>query len=367
MTSKYVQFLASVAVMFFVSTQLPAQVANISSKGADRFPYAFNNFVWWSDTDLRTELRRRIPGLSDEIVSNSPIEEKIRMVLVQLLKQKNIQAPVQVLEPASDALKQKRDPDAPPVAIVFTLIPPPDILIAKLVLENAPAESINLLNETANTMKEKRYTSNLWFTKKTIRQSLEQLGYLSAAVTLTSGAPNKDGDRYLVPLIATINSGPKYHVSSVKVEGGPLLQGRDLSSYVTLKPGDVATPNAFGRLAGMLRSVYWHAGFRDVEFHGDPKLDETRALASYQFEVTPGSLYHLRGLKVENLEAAQEEQVRNILGLKSGDVYDGLAVANLERRLHESTPALKAYGVSYSPHEDKDARVVDLTLNFYKQ
>ena len=58
-------------------------------------------------------------------------------------------------------------------------------------------------------------------------------------------------------------SGPKFHVAKVDADGGPLLTGRDLSSYFSLKSGDVAAPNAFGKLIGGLRSTYWRAGYAD--------------------------------------------------------------------------------------------------------
>jgi outer membrane protein assembly factor BamA len=115
-----------------------------------------------------------------------------------------------------------------------------------------------------------------------------------------------------------------------------------------------------------LRSVYWHAGYTDVDFAGSPVLDTAHALASYKLQVTPGPLYHLRSMKFENLDSAQETKAREMLGLKTGEVYDAMAVSNLNRKLLDPSSPLRGYGFSYTPKEDKQNQVVDLILTFYK-
>jgi outer membrane protein assembly factor BamA len=360
--------LLTVTVVWLGSTFLGgAQTTGAESSARNKFPYSFSNFVWWSDADLRTELRRRIPSLGDEITRNSPAEAKINNVLTELLRRKGIDARVQSVEPSLDVFTQKRSPDAPPPSIVFSVLAPPSIVIETVVFENSPSDATELLSQTVSNMKGRSFSANLWADKLRIKQSLEQLGYLSTSVTLEHGQPTQQGDNYLVPVNAVIISGPKYHVLSVKADGGPLLKGRDLSPYFSLKPGDVATPNAFGRLAGSLRALYWHAGYPDVAFSGEPVLDSTRAFATYQFEVDPGPIYHLRSLKIENLDPSQQIEVENTLSLKAGDIYDALAVANLQSKLSAAGSALKGYGVSYSPQENKQDHIVDLTLSFYKQ
>ena len=295
------------------------------------------------------------------------MEARVRTELAKMLKQKGIQAEVQSLEP-SRAVFGKRDPNAPLPAIAFSILAPPEILVEKIVLDNPPMDAAGSLNGVAAQVVGKPYSKTVfWLQKERINEALQQQGYLSCTSTLEPGKPREDGGRYPVPITASINAGPKYHVASIKADGGPLLQGRDLSSYFTVKQGDVATPNPFGKLAGSLRSVYWHAGYPDVDFEGAPVLDSAKALASYQLKVVPGPLYHLGNLTIEKLSPVQEAQARTMLGLKPGDVYDAMAVATLNRKLAEPTSQLKAYGFSYSPKEDKDKQVVDLTLTFYKQ
>lgn len=368
MSCKRILSVAFMVTTALISERALAQTSEATQAPHRRFPYAFSNFVWWNDADLRSALKRRIPSLGEELTEGSQEQTKVRTMLVELLKEKGVDAEVQALYPSYDVLSTKRVPEAPPPSIIFSVASPPDILIDRVVLDSPPQDISDALNSAVNQMQGRPYAfTSFWADAQRMKQGLAQVGYLSAHVEFQPGTPRKENDRYLVSVNALITAGPKYRVSRVKGDGGPLLQGKDLSPYFSLKPGDVATPFAFGRLMGSLRSTYWHAGYPDIELQGDPVLDAAHALASYQLVVSPGPLYHLRSVKLENLNGAQETQARDMLGMKEGDVYDALAAATLNSKFLREGSTLKGYGVSYNAREDKQAHVIDLTLSFYKQ
>jgi outer membrane protein assembly factor BamA len=331
-------------------------------------------------------LKQRIPSLSDEIVPGSPIEASIRTALTELLREKGINTIVQSFDPPMSVTTSVRvseapqfnmacatagmhERDLPPVSIEFRFLDPPKVFIEKLVLENPPQDLLDgSFNETANSIKGKQYAAeSFWLYKTQIIKALQQLGYLSATVTFQAGQPKKDGESYLVPVIATINSGSKYHVARIEVDGGALLQDKNLLPLVTAKAEDVATPDAFVRLEGMMRATYCQSGYEDVDFDDEPTLDTAHALAAYHIKVIPGAIYHLRSLTIDNLDATQQELAKQVLGLKPGDVFDYAAVAGLNQKLFQPDIALKGYGCTYITKEDKVAHVIDLTLRFFRR
>lgn len=190
-------------------------------------------------------------------------------------------------------------------------------------------------------------------------------GYLESQTEISHDAPRQLRDHYAVNLLVKVDPGPQYRVAAVSADGGPLLTGRDLSSHFTKKPGDIAGTGPFGRLAGELRDLYWHYGYADVVIHEPPVLDRSRGEVSYHLEVVPGSLYRLRILTIHALDPDREKRVRELLVMKPGDVYDGMAITNLYRKL-PADPQLAVYGFTFSPMKDKAASQVDLTLDFYK-
>jgi len=314
------------------------------------------------------------------------MEGSIRTTLTELLREKGIKTIVQSFDPPMSVTTSVRVPEAPqiympcatagnhvrdlpPVSIEFRFLDPPKILIEKLVLDN-PSQGLvdGSFNETANNIKGRQYAAeSFWLYKMQINKTLQQLGYLSATVTFKAGQPKKDGESYLVPLIADINSGPKYHVARIEVDGGTLLQDRNLLPLVAAKADDVASPNAFARLESLIRTTYCQSGYEDVDFDDEPILDTAHALAAYHFKVIPGPIYHLHSLTIDNLDATQQELAKQVLGLKPGDVYDYAAVAGLNQKMFQPDTVLKGYGCTYSTKEDKVAHVIDLTLHFFKR
>ena len=360
-------------VIFLLALTAPcplrSQGKSAAQKSRRSFPYLFSNFPWWSDADLRINLKHRIPGLGDELTEDSKTEAKVRTVLTQLLREKGIDARVMTEEPSENLLSAPHDPNAPPTSIIFSILAPPEIDVETLTFVNAPVEAAESLNQIASRIQGRPYSGNgLWVYREDMQQELRQIGYLDSRIALKPALPKKQESRYFVPITATVTAGPRYHIATITADGGPLLKGRDLSPYFALKPGDVATQNPFGmRLIGTLRTIYWQAGYPDVQLHAPPILDAQRALVSYHLEVIPGPLYHLHTIKIEGLSAAEESQAIKALGFKPGDTYNAYAAAMLSRKMSTADSPLKNYDVSFTPREDKQKHEVDLTLNFYKK
>jgi hypothetical protein len=344
-----------------------AQAPAMAAPYAENLPYGFGNFVWWNNDELRGLLKTRIPGLGDEIAPHSPIEHKIHDALIELLKEKGIAAEVQSIEPAQFTFSAERAPDSPPPAIIYSLLSP-SIRVDHVVVLGAPQEVADSLDNKLKTREGHDYSSvGDWLVRSNSKDELAAKGYLDPQIEISHDAPRRNGDYFLVNLLVNITSGPQFRIEQITADGGPLLKGRDLSSLLTGRPGDIANGyGPFGRIAGEIRAYYWHFGYASVQTQGEPVLDLPNAKVSYHLQVIPGPLYHLRSLTVQNLAPEQEGRVRELLGMKAGDIYDGMAVNGLYQKL-SSDPLLKSEGFSFSPATDKAAAQVDLKLDFYKQ
>jgi outer membrane protein insertion porin family len=341
-----------------------AQTAKPAASYPTHLPYSFGNFVWWSNDELRLLLKARIPGLGDQIAPSIADEDRVRDALKALLKEKGITAEIQSQEPSSFSLSAERAPGFPEPAIVFT-VASPQILVGKVVISGLTEGLSAALSENLRRMEGKEYNIGpAWIARKAA-EVLEPKGYLESKVIVSHDVPQHVGEHYVVDLVVSVDPGPQYHISSITADGGPLLQGRDLSQHFTQKVGDVAGYGPFGQLAGELRSFYGHYGYADVETHGPPVLDHDHALASYHLSVIPGPIYHLRSLAIHNLDSAQEAKVRELLGMKPGDIFDETAISALYHKL-PAEPLLAPLGFTFGPARDKTAAAVDLSLDFYK-
>src|SRR5580692_1773432 len=67
---------------------------------SERLPYTFNNFPWWTDAQIRAELKHRIPSLGDEVSRGSAQEAQVRDALTAMLASKGVRATVVSDEPS---------------------------------------------------------------------------------------------------------------------------------------------------------------------------------------------------------------------------------------------------------------------------
>jgi hypothetical protein len=329
-------------------------------------PYSFGNFVWWSDEELRALLKKRIPGLGDEIAPTTATEGRIRDALKAMLKEKGILAEIQSEEPSFSSFSGSRDPEAPGPSIEFSFLKP-QIRVDKILLPTGPEDVLAALQTEAREDEGKLYSSfGDWYRRSRVKTILRQNGYLSAQVQVDRQPPRKDGDRYFVSLLISVDAGPKYHISSINADGGPLLAGKDLSRFYGMKVGDVPGRYPLSSLAGQIRDLYLRYGCADVEVENQPVLDRDHALVAYHLNVVPGPIYHLRSLTAQHLNAAQESRVRELLGMKPGDVYSDAPITGLYHKIADD-PVANSLHFSYLFKKDKAASAVDLTLDFYRE
>jgi outer membrane protein insertion porin family len=335
-----------------------------STSKPTHLPYAFSNFVWWSDDDLRAQLKKRIPGLGDEITPTNATESRLRDALKTLLREKGIVADVMSEDPSPFELTVERVPEAPGPAIVFSILNP-QILVDHVIVSGAPDAEIDALNQSLKRTQGRKYSTRYdWNTRREVEEQLRQDGYLEAHAEVGHDKPRHEGEHYFVNLIVATTPGSQYHIAAITADGGPLLNGRDLSSLIKTKPGDVAIPNPWAEVPGELRSLYEHSGYAGVAIEDPPILDREHALVSYHLTVTPGPLYHLRSLTIHNLDAGQESKARRMLGLQPGDTFDELAISALSNKLRVDS-SLSGYSFTYNPAKDKSVGTVDLTLDFF--
>jgi outer membrane translocation and assembly module TamA len=337
-----------------------------ASKYPTQLPYAFSNFVWWSDSALRTELQKSLPDLGDEIAPTSTAEGRVREALKSLLKEKGIIAEVQTEDPSPFSLTAQRVPGAPEPAIVFRVLSP-DILVDKVVLSGVPDSLMAKLHSDLQRKEGRDYSARQdWQVHLTVSDLLEASGYLDTESDVSHDAPRRTDDHYFVNLLVAVRAGQRYRISAISADGGLLLNDRDLSPLFTAKPGDIAGPNPLGRLGAQVRLLYWQRGYADVSIDASPVLDREHGLVAYHLQVTPGPLYHLRTLTIHKLPPEQQEQVKQMLGMSAGDVFDENLVGALYGKL-SSNSSMAAYAFTFSPRKSQEDSAVDLTLDFYKK
>ena len=338
-------------------------------------PYTFSNLVWWSDEELRALLKKKIPGLGDKIATTSAAESRVRDALKALLLEKGIQAEVQSEEPSNSSFRPPTvnmlgmdDPEETPYspAIIFSVLTP-HVVYGRTSVNSDAGDLTSTIDKEVEDTKGKEFTSgSMDFSGTRIRKIAKEHGYLASKVTVQQSSPHKVGSDWAVDVTVSVNAGPQFHISAIAVDGGPLFAGKDLTQFIKIRQGQVAGISPFWQLGSQLRAYYQQFGYADVQIRDEPKIDNEHAMVAYSLKVIPGPEYHLRSLMIEKLGKEQEARVREIFGMKPGDVYHEDAIMGLYRKISDE-PALKGYSFSFSPKPDKVAATVDLSLSFFRE
>jgi len=340
-----------------------------------KLPYSFGNLVWWSDDELRTLLKKRIPGLGDEIATTTAAEGRVRDALKALLREKGIQAEVQSQEPSLDSFRPLPEnlvgmgdlevwPFQP--SIVFSVLRP-KVVLGRVTVQADAEDALEAISAEFKGDEGKEFGAEMVrFSLSRAEEILKRRGYLGEQVIFQRMPPYKRAESYAVDFTIVVKAGPKYRISALKVDGGPLFEGRDLMQFVRTKVGDPAGNSPFRDVGTALRAYYEQQGFADVRIKEDQLLDKEHASVAYSLNVVPGPIYHLRSLTVEKLNPDQERRVRDLLGMKPGDVYLGKAISELYHKI-ANEPSLKGYSFGYGPKADKEAGMIDLSLDFFKE
>ena len=371
-----IRTLRNLTVCVSVAILAPALSAQASDAARKLYPYRFTNFIWWSDSDLRLALKRKLPGLGDTLAPFSPMDAQVRLALIELLKTKGIHADVQIFGPSEQVTPPVNStatgsraatmvrPNAPQPSIDFTIAAPLEILVGDVSVEGAPPEMLASIQQVAQSLSRSPFGQYPHMTELRLHTLFQSSAYLSGTSTTIPGTFTQTApDHYVVPCTIKIDPGPAYHVGSISLDPGPLFAGADPSKYIPEKPGDVVVPNAFNSLVTTLKNTYLRAGYADVDISADPVLDNQKALASYNIRVDPGPIYHLRTLTILNLDPAREQAVRDVLALKPGDPYNKLAPLYLFPKLRNNS-LFAGYTYGYLPRADEKDHLVDVTFTF---
>lgn len=353
-----------------------AQIPKTPASYPDKLPYAFSNFVWWPDDELRALLKKRIPGLGDQIATTASAEGRVRDALTAILKEKGVAAEIQSEEPSYSAVRQPDmqnmlgmgDLELPPShpAIVFSILRPQVVVGIVTVQSDAADLTPDLAAELKPEEGKPFVISSLKFSQSRVEELARRRGYLGVTTQFEYKPPRLEGGRYVADVSYLAVAGVRYHISSLTLDGGPLFEGKDLHQFVRAKVGDVAGSSPFAGVGPQLREYYRQQGFADVLVKTDQSLNAERAEATYSLRVIPGPVYHLQSLKIEKLSPEKEKAVREMLEMKPGDVYREAAIQRLYQKIGKE-PSFQGMSFGYKPKADKTAALVDLTLEFYSE
>jgi outer membrane protein assembly factor BamA len=260
-------------------------------------PVHFSNFVWWQPAELESLVEARVPAYHGKLPAAGTLTDQVKAALVDLLKQKGVDAAVDARESGQGA-----------TAITLS-IARPTVIVGTVTLQNPVAALSASVKKFTDRMHGEEFDIDASSTEihETVRDLYQNAGYLEVTSTPPAySSPRTDLQGYAVDLTASIHEGAQYHVASFTLKTVPPVSDEELDQAAGIHPGDAASPLAQRIAQGEMQLVYSGHGFLDAQVAIRSAKETAAHTIAYTVTFAPGELYHLSGVDATALPPDQK-------------------------------------------------------------
>lgn len=278
----------------------------------------FDNFVWFTNDDLVTAIRRAVPSFNGTASDTGNMTETIRVALQNLLKEHHIDGTVEYApwQSLSTGAKQEH---------LFSVAGVP-IPICKLHFPGAKNIPEEKLLRSSRQLIEADYSQKAaiafsYFTLLPIYREAGQLRAIFAepAPKFADGPDCKGGVELTIP----VEEGPIFLWNRAEWTGNESLTPQELDNALGMKNGELANGVKIDKGLHEVSRKYGHTGRLDVSFGMQPEFDDKASQVTFKIAVKEGPQYRMGTLTIKGLTDDDAKSLEERWKLKSGDVFDG--------------------------------------------
>jgi len=331
----------------------------------DKFvPAHFEDFVWFSDDELRKRIKEHAPLFDGELPLFGRLADEVSDVLQAMLVENAIPGHVEYQRTGKE--------DGPVEAINYHVT---DVLIQVRNIEftGAAADDVPALEAAAKRLPEREYSRSR-LNQLVQRQLLPVYyarGYLKAAfgqpqpkVVKQPSAENEDGPRNqtVVDVMFDVTPGQQYKLKSLAWSGNHEFPTETLQKMVRAEPGQPANTIRLADNLKDIQKLYGSRGFVTTAIKADAEFDDATSTVVIHLDVKEGYVYHMGELEFRGLDNSLTAKLRSAWRIRPGDVYDSTYLSDYLPAAHKLLPANLDWDVT--PHVTANVRekTVDVDL-----
>jgi outer membrane protein assembly factor BamA len=349
----------------FAGTRLELHVTD----GEKFVPARFEDFVWFSDDELRRRIKQHVPLFDGELPLSGRLADEVSDVLQAMLVENAIPGHVDYVRASK--------PDQPPDAISYSVA---DVLIRvrKIEFPGAGAEELPALEEAAQSLPGRQYSRsrlNLLVQHQLLPVYRER-GYLKAAfgqpqpkvVKLPSAQNSSDEsedaprNQTVVDVAFAVTPGLQYKLKSMEWSGNHEFPTDTLQKLVRADAGKPANTVRLTENLKDVQKLYASRGFMTATIKAEAEFDDSASTVVLRLGVTEGFVYRMGELEFRGLDNSLTAKLRDAWKLRPGEIYNA---AYLDEYLPAARKLLPVnFDWEVSPHVTANVRekTVDVDL-----
>ena len=286
---------------------------------SDKFLAAqFDNFVWFSDSELISALRERVPLFDGALPVSGTMADQVDHVLERMLSERNLPGTVEYIPTA-----QKK---GGPIDAITYRVSEVTIRIARVDFPGAEPAELTLLQSAAKPLKGQEYSRSMFRAQDRFNFLPIYLarGYLKAefADSQTKLSGHGDASESLVDVTIPVVPGRQYKVAGIEWTGNIVFPSEKLQSLIHLRVGEPANAVQLGEDLQAIQQLYGTRGYVASELIAAPGLDDASSTVRYVLELHEGDLYRMGTVEIEGLDTGLSRAVSDTWKLRAGSPYD---------------------------------------------
>jgi outer membrane protein assembly factor BamA len=306
---------SSVQYLFKPAIGAKGVEADFQVADAEKFlPAAFENFVWFSESELLDALHQTVPLFHGQLPSSGGMSDEVNVALTKFLASRGLPSEVSYILAAEFG----QLPSAYKFKVANANLKIKDVNVA------GSAHMLpELLAKSTAPLKNTQYLRSdvLKVLEKNLVPLYRQHGYLKFAI---AEVKPKLAEKDLVDVEVSVSEGDQYRLAAYTWSGNTLIAADELSKRITLKLGEPANAQQLDRDLAQVRVLFGKFGHEGVIIN--PVVTFSSGTVTYNFEVKEGELYHMGKVEIEGVEPEQAHKLAQGWKLGEGEPYDNTYV-----------------------------------------
>jgi outer membrane protein assembly factor BamA len=320
-------------------------------------PILFDNFVWFSDDDLISQLHSRVALFEGKLPLRGGLADQVAVALNSILGEHKIAGHADYMESA--ALNGPMD------SYVFQVKFHP-VVVRNMDFPGAATAEIPALQTAARNLANQEYLRSVMRPHERLDLLPVYLsrGYLKAHFSESGAKVVEDGPRTVVDVSFPVVPGIQYRVSRVQWTGESAFPAEKLQGLIHLKNGE--PPNAV-QLQTDLESVqklYGTKGYLMASASAHPNIDDSSAAVAYELNVVEGEVFRMGELQVDGIEAKAVSELAAQWQIKKGEVYDDSYLGRFFQVMYHDIGVSRSYSVVPKQTVNQQEKTVTVALHF---
>jgi len=287
-------------------------------------PARFEDFVGFTDEELRARITERLPLFDGQLPASGKLAAQVSDVLQGMLLERKLPGHVEY-----DRMVRE---DGGAVQAILYSIEGVSILIRQATVSGGGPDEMPRLQAVANRLKGRDYRRSAleFVVEKQFLPVFHERGYLKATVdtlppklVAPPAESAEDATRTtFVDIEFTVHPGGRYRLKGVEWAGNKSVSTENLNALLRARNGEIANTVQLAADLDHARQLYGSLGYIRAAIDPEGQFDESSGTVKYTVKVSEDEQYKMGELDIRDVDRAQEQRLRDLWKLRTGDVYN---------------------------------------------